>query len=109
MTEWNRQVRRIATTTSAGREADPEADRAQARVEGQDLGDRQPDDPVRDEVREHGQPRVAGAAQGSRHRGLRPVEDLEERRDPEQRHGRLDDGGVVGEEARELRAGTSRG
>ena len=69
--------------------------------EAEDHGGREPDEPVREDVRHEREAHVARAAQGARRDGLDAVEDLEERRDAQQVDPDGDDALVGGEDAHE--------
>ena len=76
--------------------------------EAEDDRDRQPDEPVSDEVGVERRVRIAGAAQRARRRGLQPVGELEDRGHVHERHGHDQHARVVGEQRRQLRARTRR-
>src|SRR5271170_1897320 len=80
------------------READPHAVDAPLEDEAEDQAKRQAENPIADEVGDHGRARLAEAAQGSGADRLDSIEDLEGGGDPEQAGAYRKHARVVGEE-----------
>ena len=98
--EMTRKRQRSRTATSARPTSSPhhKTRRALTELEAEDEREREADEPVRADVGHEGEAYVACAAERAGRDALDAVEELERRRDGEERHSELRDRRVVGEE-----------